>query len=101
MYGEDLPLAESGFVNVSELVGALSDVLCVKRHSKEESSQLVVTQASDPTEQGHYLSCEDSPWDGPAEEDSAEDLQVNAEQKVNKTIQQVWQAASVRNPLSV
>lgn len=101
MYGEDLPLAESGFVNVSELVGALSDVLCVKRHSKEESSQLVVTQASDSTEQGHYLSCEDSPWDGPAEEDSAEDLQVNAEQKVNKTIQQVWQAASVRNPLSV
>ncbi|XP_041912087.1 tudor domain-containing protein 5 [Alosa sapidissima] len=95
MFGEDLPLAESGFVNVSELVGALSDVLCVQPDSKEDKSHLVVTQASDTAEQGHYLNSEDSHWDGTAEEDTADDLPINAEQKVDKTIQQVLEQVPV------
>lgn len=76
-------------MNVSELVGALSDVLCVKANSTEETGQLMVMQALDAPEKGHYLSCGDSPWDTTAKEDHVDHLEVVTEQKVNKTIHEV------------
>ncbi|TSK53700.1 Tudor domain-containing protein 5 [Bagarius yarrelli] len=72
MYSEDLPLAQSGFLNVTEMVGALSDMFYVQQSQKKEEKDLYIMELKpndqqalslNPSSKGHYFSCSDMAWE--------------------------------------
>ncbi|XP_069009386.1 tudor domain-containing protein 5-like [Embiotoca jacksoni] len=83
-FGEDLPLLESGFVSVTELVGAMSDIFHLKPTEGDNGQHCIIMymQDSDNTEseieswndggkstRSYYFSGGRSPWEGKLEGD--------------------------------
>uniref|UniRef100_A0A665TMC5 Tudor domain-containing protein 5 n=1 Tax=Echeneis naucrates TaxID=173247 RepID=A0A665TMC5_ECHNA len=83
LFGEDLPLSQSGFVSVTELVDAMSDTFHLKPEQGDHGQHLIVMDMQgscnaqlDSKETGsfgsgvklpsrsYYLSCGVSPWEG-------------------------------------
>lgn len=44
LYGEDMPLAKCGFLNVTEMVGALSDTFNVQPSTEDGEKHLTITE---------------------------------------------------------
>ncbi|XP_071342196.1 tudor domain-containing protein 5 isoform X2 [Trachinotus anak] len=83
LFGEELPLLQSGFVSVTELVGAMSDTFHLKPEGGDNAHHWIVkdiqdsdSAQSDSKESGsfgngvklpfksYYFSCGESPWEG-------------------------------------
>uniref|UniRef100_A0A3Q3GRF7 Tudor domain-containing protein 5 n=1 Tax=Labrus bergylta TaxID=56723 RepID=A0A3Q3GRF7_9LABR len=115
-FGEDLPLQQSGFVSVTELVSAMSDTFHLKPAGSDSGQHWIVMdiQDSDITQSGvyvlsskdtesfensvklpsrsFYFSCGESPWEGKHEEDN-ENITADEELEINnnsKTYEKVW-----------
>uniref|UniRef100_A0A3Q1GLK6 Tudor domain-containing protein 5 n=1 Tax=Acanthochromis polyacanthus TaxID=80966 RepID=A0A3Q1GLK6_9TELE len=71
LFDEDLPLLQSGFVSVTELVGALSDIFHLEPAGGDKSKEIenFIDGAKLPTT-SYYLSGGKSPWEGKLEEES-------------------------------
>ncbi|XP_073332200.1 tudor domain-containing protein 5 isoform X2 [Pagrus major] len=83
-FGEDLPLRQSGFFSVNELVSAMNDTIHLKPAGHDSGQHWIVTdiQDSDITQsdskesfdEGCYFRYGESPWEGKLEEDDCEDV---------------------------
>ncbi|XP_029904753.1 tudor domain-containing protein 5 isoform X2 [Myripristis murdjan] len=103
LFGEELPVLQSGFVSVTELVGAMSDIFHLKPVDSNNRHHWIVMDIQDnntePGEQQHkqplksyYFSCGESPWEGKVEGDNSGSDEQNQELDINsntKTLQQV------------
>ncbi|KAM6962490.1 tudor domain-containing protein 5 [Aplochiton taeniatus] len=106
IFGEELPVVQSGFLSVTDLVGALSDILYLRpvigdeghhdmmvtdiQHAANTESVSSGLSTSEPmcggegvnsASTGYYFSCEESPWEGKANDTSPvdDDLEEAAE----------------------
>ncbi|XP_035863414.1 tudor domain-containing protein 5 isoform X2 [Sander lucioperca] len=89
LFGEDVPLQQSGFVSVTELVSAMSDtfhlkpvvddngqhwIVMVINDGDNTQSDSKVTESSGDSGKlplmSYYFSCEESPWEGKLEGDN-------------------------------
>ncbi|KAF7659692.1 hypothetical protein LDENG_00294760, partial [Lucifuga dentata] len=104
LYGEELPLQQSGFVSVTELVGAMSDIFHLKPVGDKDRHHLIVMDIQDsinmqsgPDEnensdnmktlcKSHYFSCGESPWEDKVEGDDSTDDDQNQEMELNNNI---------------
>ncbi|KAM9848873.1 tudor domain-containing protein 5 [Aulostomus maculatus] len=80
-FGEELPLLQTGFVSVTELVGAMSDIFHLLPVAGDRTHHWIVMNIQDESadiESGggrdveqpfksYYFSCGESPWEGKAE----------------------------------
>ncbi|KAK3561934.1 hypothetical protein QTP86_019057 [Hemibagrus guttatus] len=96
MYGEDLPLAQCGFLSVTEMVGALSDLFCVQPSTEEGAKDLHIVELKpntqpalslNPSTEGHYFSCSKTAWEcqddgGESAESLDSDLVIEITNKV-------------------
>ncbi|XP_030646963.1 tudor domain-containing protein 5 [Chanos chanos] len=114
MFGEDLPVTQCGFLSVTEMVGALSDTLCLQPDPVEGGNHWIVTELKDgdaetgfsqnedssasdlseslsPPSKGAYFSCVESQWEGRTGEDgSSGDSEGVSELRIsNKTVHQM------------
>ncbi|KAL4634841.1 tudor domain-containing protein 5 isoform X1 [Arapaima gigas] len=114
LFGEDLPVAQCGFLSVTELVEALSDTLYLKPRCEKESPGWVVIdiqysgaqqgeerggsigaqesfKALKPPKKGFDFSCMESLWEGEDEEEvTAKVVEVETDLKVSsKTFNQM------------
>ncbi|XP_055797046.1 tudor domain-containing protein 5-like [Salvelinus fontinalis] len=90
VFGEELPVVQSGFMSTTEMVGALSDTLYLQRMAGNDGNHWVVmdiqnapghttpqqpgtaepegpvegVKALNPSGTGYYFSCGESPWEG-------------------------------------
>ncbi|XP_058256470.1 tudor domain-containing protein 5 isoform X1 [Hemibagrus wyckioides] len=91
MYGEDLPLAQCGFVSVTEMVGALSDMFGVQPSTEEGAKDLHIMELKPNAQpEGHYFSCSETAWDCQGDGgESTESLDSTLEIEItNKVIHQ-------------
>ncbi|XP_047192939.1 tudor domain-containing protein 5 isoform X2 [Scophthalmus maximus] len=94
VFGEELPLQQSGFVSVTELVGAMSDTFHLKPAEGDNGHHWIVVdiQESDSTQSGYYFRCGQSSWEGKLESDNdditADDKDEELETSYNSKIQQ-------------
>ncbi|XP_062868852.1 tudor domain-containing protein 5 isoform X2 [Trichomycterus rosablanca] len=110
MYGEELPLAQCGFLSVTEMVGALSDTFYLQPSTEDGAKHLLIMDHksnhqsdSSQTDQcpsaellnlssdGHYFSYTQSAWE-PQNYGGESDRSSEPESEIritNKTIQQV------------
>ncbi|XP_041648268.1 tudor domain-containing protein 5 [Cheilinus undulatus] len=123
LFGEDLPLQQSGFVSVTELVSAMSDTFHLKPAGSNSGQHWIVMdlQNSDITKseskepesfengdgvklpsRGFYFSCGDSPWEGKQEDgdengtdNDEEDLEINNNSKRYEMVADVYPAIQV------
>ncbi|XP_039984228.1 tudor domain-containing protein 5 isoform X2 [Xiphias gladius] len=98
LFGEELPLLQNGFVSVTELVGAMSDIFHLKPAGGDKGQHwiVMVIQDSDsthsdsretgnfgngvkPSFRSYYFSSGESPWEGKPEAD--DDDNVTADDK--------------------
>ncbi|XP_017332863.1 tudor domain-containing protein 5 isoform X1 [Ictalurus punctatus] len=92
MYGEDLPLAQCGFLSVTEMVGALSDTFCVQPSTEEGAKHLLIMEfkpndqpalSLNPSTKGHYLNCSETAWecrdDGEESTESDPEIEITNE----------------------
>ncbi|XP_060890098.1 tudor domain-containing protein 5 isoform X2 [Labrus mixtus] len=126
-FGEDLPLLQSGFVSVTELVSAMSDTFHLKPAGSDSGQHWIVMdiQDSDITQsesketesfensvklpsRSFYFSCGESPWEGEHEEDDEnitsdedEELEINNNSKTYEKASEVYPAMQVHCSPSV
>ncbi|KAJ8278740.1 hypothetical protein COCON_G00058060 [Conger conger] len=113
--GADLPVVQCGFLSVTEMVSALSDILYLEPGPEKEANSWIVkgnqqergqdtglvttetSEAGNPSGSGYYLNSEDSPWEGRGrEEEPSEVLEADTELRVTtKTFSQVVDAFPV------
>ncbi|KAF4083195.1 hypothetical protein AMELA_G00137250 [Ameiurus melas] len=96
MYGEDLPLAQCGFLSVTEMVGALSDTFYVQPSTEEGAKHLLIREfkpndqpalSLNPSTKGHYFSCSETAWE--CRDDRKESMDSDTEIEItNKIINQ-------------
>ncbi|KAL6469381.1 hypothetical protein MHYP_G00229050 [Metynnis hypsauchen] len=109
MYDEDLPVAQCGFLNVTEMVGALSDTFYLQPGPEEGAKHLLIMELKhddaqpalsqsdeclsslNPSNEGYYFGCSKSPWEqedegGETTESSESDTEIRI---INKTIHQM------------
>ncbi|XP_040896341.1 tudor domain-containing protein 5 [Toxotes jaculatrix] len=126
LFGEELPLQQSGFVSVTELVGSMSDTFHLKPAERDRGYHWIVMdiQDSDSTQsdsketqsfgngvklpfKSYYLSCGDSPWEGKLEADDSnitaddknEELKTSDNSKTPEMMSEVYTAFQVhRSP---
>ncbi|XP_028442833.1 tudor domain-containing protein 5 isoform X3 [Perca flavescens] len=128
LFGEDVPLQQSGFVSVTELVSAMSDTFHLKPVVDDNGQHWIVMVINDGdntqsdskvTESSgdigklpimsYYFSCEESPWEGKLEGDNnniAEDyenkeLETNATNNSKNTHEMMYPAIQVHCSPSV
>ncbi|XP_046906213.1 tudor domain-containing protein 5 [Hypomesus transpacificus] len=113
-FGEELPVIQSGFLSVTEMAGALNDTLHLKPVKEGEGVRWMVTdikhtsqsqpepsrpggeesgQGLNPSRAGYYLSCKESPWEGPESDPVAEDDDPPGSDKALGTNKTYHQAA--------
>ncbi|KAF5898559.1 tudor domain-containing protein 5 [Clarias magur] len=72
MHDEDLPLAQCGFLSVTEMVGALSDTFCVQPSPEEGAKHLIIMELKpndqpalslNPSTEEHFFSSNETAWD--------------------------------------
>ncbi|XP_053369485.1 tudor domain-containing protein 5 isoform X1 [Clarias gariepinus] len=72
MHGEDLPLAQCGFLSVTEMVEALSDTFCVQPSPEEGAKHLIIMELKpndqpalslNPSTEEHFFSSNETAWD--------------------------------------
>ncbi|XP_060797328.1 tudor domain-containing protein 5 [Neoarius graeffei] len=95
MYGEDLPLAQCGFLSVTQMVGALSDTFSVQPSTEEGANHLLIMElrsndqpalSLNPSTEGHYFSCNETAWEC---QDDGESMESDTETEIaNKIIHQ-------------
>ncbi|KAJ8374804.1 hypothetical protein SKAU_G00053840 [Synaphobranchus kaupii] len=110
--GVDLPVVQCGFLSVTEMVSALSDVLYLQpgpekeangwivkanRQERGRDQGLVTTETSESLNQskrGYYFNSEESPWEGRGKgEEPLDVLEVDTDLRVTtKTFSQVVDA---------
>ncbi|KAG7230615.1 hypothetical protein INR49_025332, partial [Caranx melampygus] len=98
LFGEELPLQQSGFISVTELVGAMSDTFHLKPGSDNDTHHWIVRNIQDDSKESgmfgsgvklpfmsYYFNCGESAWEGKLEEDNNDDITVdeNEENKEN------------------
>ncbi|XP_060720498.1 tudor domain-containing protein 5 isoform X1 [Tachysurus vachellii] len=99
MYGEDLPVAQCGFLSITEMVETLSDTFCVQPSTEDgaEGIHIMVLKphvqpavSMNPSTEGHYFSCSETAWECQDDRgESMESLDSNPEIKTtNKIIHQ-------------
>ncbi|XP_068445947.1 tudor domain-containing protein 5 isoform X2 [Clinocottus analis] len=107
LFDEEFPLKQSGFVSVTELVGAMSDTFHLKPEPRQSGQHWIVMdkQDSDDTQseskftecdgenRGYYVGCEESSWEGRLEgdddgstTDEDDELQTTNNVKTNELI---------------
>ncbi|KAL7867157.1 hypothetical protein AOLI_G00149710 [Acnodon oligacanthus] len=108
MYDEDLPVAQCGFLNVTEMVGALSDTFYLQPGPEEGAKHLLIMELKhdvqpalsqsaerlsslNPSNESYYFSCSKSAWEeedegGETTESSESDTEIRI---INKTIHQM------------
>ncbi|XP_045905355.1 tudor domain-containing protein 5 isoform X1 [Micropterus dolomieu] len=74
LFGEDIPLQQSGFVSVTELVSAMSDTFHLKPAGRDngehwivmdiQDSDIVQSDSKELPSKSYYLKYGESPWDG-------------------------------------
>ncbi|XP_038571396.1 tudor domain-containing protein 5 isoform X2 [Micropterus salmoides] len=74
LFGEDIPLQQSGFVSVTELVSAMSDTFHLKPAGRDngehwivmdiQDSDIVQSDSKELPSTSYYLKYGESPWDG-------------------------------------
>ncbi|XP_051550764.1 tudor domain-containing protein 5-like [Myxocyprinus asiaticus] len=116
MYGEELPLAQCGFLSVTEMVGALSDTFSIQPGTKEGKNHWIVmefkpndtpptepelstghgttsspaAESPNPSRKAYYFSCTESAWERDETEQSTDSQETDTELRVtNKTIHQM------------
>ncbi|KAM9358390.1 tudor domain-containing protein 5 [Symphorus nematophorus] len=131
LFGEDLPLQQSGFVSVTELVSAMSDTFHLKPAGRDNVQHWIVMdmQGSDVTQSGseetdsfdnsvkqpfrsYYFNCGESPWegdDGKLEGDSNnitahdknEELETINNSKTHEMMSEIYPAIQVHSSSAV
>ncbi|XP_072516625.1 tudor domain-containing protein 5 [Salminus brasiliensis] len=108
LYGEDLPVAQCGFLSVTEMVGALSDTFNLKPGPEEGANHLLIIELNpsdaqpalsqsencesslNPSTEGYYFSCRKSAWEQEDGDETADSSESDVEIKItNKTIHQM------------
>ncbi|XP_051233340.1 tudor domain-containing protein 5 isoform X1 [Dicentrarchus labrax] len=121
LFGEDLPLLQSGFVSVTELVSAMSDIFHLKPAGHEDGLHWIVMDIQDSgiKQSGSkesesfgddvkapftsYFSCGESPWEGEPEgdadnitaDDENEVLQTSNNSKTHEMMSEIYPALQV------
>ncbi|XP_078114778.1 tudor domain-containing protein 5 [Sander vitreus] len=128
LFGEDVPLQQSGFVSVTELVSAMSDtfhlkpvvddngqhwIVMVINDGDNTQSDSKVTESSGDSGKlpimSYYFSCEESPWEGKLEGDNDniagdyenEELKTNTTNNSKNTHEMMYPAIQVHCSPSV
>ncbi|XP_047666388.1 tudor domain-containing protein 5 isoform X2 [Tachysurus fulvidraco] len=95
-YGEDLPVAQCGFLSVTEMFETLSDKFCVQPSTVDgaEGIHIMVLKphvqpavSMNPSTEGHYFSCSETAWECQDDRgESTESLDSNSEFKITNRI---------------
>ncbi|XP_056235520.1 tudor domain-containing protein 5 [Seriola aureovittata] len=129
LFGEELPLLQSGFVSVTELVGAMSDTFHLKSEGRDNRRHWIVTDIqdsgsaqTDSNESGgfgngvklpfrsFYFSCEESPWEGkrgadddniPADDENEENEELETSNNSKNQEMDVYAAIQVHSSPAV
>ncbi|XP_074523574.1 tudor domain-containing protein 5 [Halichoeres trimaculatus] len=128
LFGQDLPLSQSGFVSVTELVSAMSDMFHLKPAGRDSGQPLIVMDIRDrddkqaepkesescekdvkKTSRSFYFSRGESAWEGglegeddnSTENSECEDLEINNNSKTYKMIPEVYPAIQVHHSSAV
>uniref|UniRef100_A0A671UI48 Tudor domain-containing protein 5 n=1 Tax=Sparus aurata TaxID=8175 RepID=A0A671UI48_SPAAU len=93
LFGEDLPLRQSGFCSVHELVSAMSDTIHLKPAGHDSGQHWIVTDIQDNDlmqsdsketesfDEGFCFKYGESPWEGKLEEDDCEEVATDDKSK--------------------
>ncbi|GAA6235316.1 tudor domain-containing protein 5 [Lates japonicus] len=128
LFGEELPLLQSGFVSVTELVAAMNDIFHLKPAVGDSGHHWIVTdiQGSDSTQsdskatgsfgdgvtlplKSYYLSCGESPWEGKQEadndnittDDENEEQETSDDSKTQEMMSEMYPAIQVHCSLAI
>ncbi|XP_070765373.1 tudor domain-containing protein 5 [Enoplosus armatus] len=110
LFGEDLPLLQSGFVSVTELVSAMSDTFHLKPAGSDDGQHWIVMdiQDSEITQSdsnklpftSYYFSCEESPWECKDDnnitaDDENEEFETSNNSKTHEMMSETYPAIQV------
>ncbi|XP_059197896.1 tudor domain-containing protein 5 isoform X2 [Centropristis striata] len=116
LFGEDVPLQQSGFVSVTEMVSAMSDTFHLKPVVGDNGQHWIVMDIQDSVNtqsdskvpesfansgkrpRSYYFSCGESPWKGNVEgdddditaDDENEELETSSNSKTHKMLSQLY-----------
>ncbi|XP_029002823.1 tudor domain-containing protein 5 isoform X2 [Betta splendens] len=118
VFGEDLPLVQNGFVSVTELVGAMSDIFRLKPVEYHNGSDWVVMDLEDKVStqsdlnqtrtvgvkqpfMSYYLSCGESPWESKQDGEDAKTTADDATEGTQETMSNMYATIHVRHSHAV
>nr|XP_033478369.1 tudor domain-containing protein 5 isoform X2 [Epinephelus lanceolatus] len=125
LFGEDIPLLQSGFVSLTELVGAMSDTFYLRPVVGDSGQHWIVMDIQDsdathsdskvtkrfasggkPPVKSHYFSCGESPWESAPEGDDDDDKVIIRREEldtnnISKTQEMVYPVIQVHSSPAV